>query len=78
MDGNNENISVEVNNNGKCEKNLGENEDDPLTILKSVKAAHSKENTKGPKRRGNKKATSIEGVKFTKDELVDEKRSETN
>ena len=76
-DCNDEKMSVEFDNGKCCKKNLGQNEEDPLTILKNVKAAHSKERVKRPKGRENKKASTIEVAVAKKDGLGDEKGSGT-
>jgi len=76
VDNSNENITVELDSNGNVgRKDLPE--DDPLTILKNVKAAHSKERVKKPKGRENKKASTIEVAVAKKDGLEDEKGSGT-
>ena len=76
MDSSNESSTVELDSNDK----LGKKdvlEDDPLTILKNVKAAHSKERIKWPKRKENKKTKDIEGAVTKKDGLEDENGSGT-
>jgi len=73
MDGCDGNGSVEVVNKGKCTKKLGQNEDDPLTILKNVKAAHSMGRLKMPKGGGNKKVKPKASVEDKKGGLEDEK-----
>jgi len=66
-------ISVEVVNKGKCTKKLGQNEDDPLTILKNVKAAHSMGRLKMPKGGGNKKVKPKARIEAKKGGIEDEK-----
>jgi len=73
--GDDEKSSVELFNNEKYGKknSLGQMEEDPLTILKNVKAAHVKSKVRIPKGRGKQTAKPIDGVQVKKDELKDDK-----
>jgi len=72
-DGNDENSSVELVNNEKFGKNilLSQVDDDPLTILKNVKAAHVKERVNASKGSGNKTVKPKKGVETKKGALKD-------
>jgi len=78
-DGNDENSSVELVNNEKFGKKnlLTQVEDDPLTILKNVKAALVKERVNTPKGRGKKTAKPKEGVQTKKGGLQDDEENDT-